>query len=100
MGVLRDRQGRFTLLVAHLLLHAYNEGYEVTLGDAWASSGHKKNSHHYCRLAIDLNLFKDGTYLIRTEDHEELGAYWESLDPNCRWGGRWQDGNHYEMRKP
>ena len=92
---LREQQSRFTRLVADLIIFAYEHGYEVTLGDAWARDGHKKNSFHYIRLAIDLNLFKDGIYLKETEDHRLLGEYWESLDPLCTLGGRWGDGNHY-----
>jgi len=94
---MRKQQSKFMLLLAHLILHAYNEGYELTGGDLWAKTGHIKNSAHYDRLAIDLNLFKDGVYLTATEDHRTLGEYWESLDPDCRWGGRFRDGNHYEM---
>lgn len=54
-------------------------------------------SNHKLKCAIDLNLFKDGDWLSSTEDHRELGKYWESLHPNCRWGGRFNDGNHYEL---
>ena len=94
---LRKQQSKFALLTAHLILHAYNEGYELTFGDAWAHDGHIENSLHYSRLAIDLNLFKDGFFLTSTEAHSELGEYWESLDPDCRWGGAWDDGCHYEL---
>ena len=97
---LRKQQSKFVLLVAHLILYAHNEGYELTFGDAWAHDGHMDDSLHYSRLAIDLNLFKDGAYLSDTEDHRFLGEYWESLDPDCGWGGRFNDGNHYEMSKP
>jgi hypothetical protein len=34
--------------------------------------------------------------LGKTDDHEELGAFWESLDENNEWGGHWEDGNHYQ----
>ena len=100
MATLREHQSKFATLVAHLILFANKRGYEVTLGDAYAKDGHMRNSLHYSRLAIDLNLFRGDRYLDETVDHEELGMYWESLDPNCRWGGHSNDGNHYEMRKP
>jgi hypothetical protein len=79
-----------------LILYAYELGYEVTLGDAWATTGHIDNSFHYKRLAIDLNLFKDGKYLTKTSDHRMLGEFWESIGGT--WGGRFKrkDGNHYE----
>ena len=92
---LRQKQSKFALMVSLLIQYAYSIGYEITFGDAWAQSGHKKNSNHYIRLAIDLNLFKDGKYLKSTEDHSLLGKYWEFLG-GC-WGGNWDDGNHYSL---
>ena len=91
-----DRQVRFTQILGRLLLFAELKGYQVTLGDAYATSGHIKGTKHGCRLAIDLNLFKDDRYLAKTEDHRPLGTFWESL--GGRWGGRWNDGNHYEIK--
>ena len=76
-----------------LILYAYEIGYELTFGDAWAKVGHKTGSFHYKRLAVDLNLFKDGEFLTRTEDHEALGLFWEKIGGT--WGGRFDDGNHY-----
>ena len=94
---LRENQSLFVELIAELIIHAYKQGFEMTFGDAWAKTGHRHNSNHYIRLAIDLNLFKDGVWLQRTVDHLELGNYWESLNPLCCWGGRWNDGNHYSL---
>ena len=90
---LRQQQSIFAKKVALLILFAYEQGYEITLGDAWARDGHKDGSFHYKRLAIDLNLFKDGNYLTETSDHEPLGLFWETLGGT--WGGRFKDGNHY-----
>jgi hypothetical protein len=92
---LREKQSRFVLMVAVLIIYAYIQGYRLTFGDAWARSGHKKRSLHYDRLAIDLNLFKAGEYLIRTEDHLQLGEFWELIGGS--WGGRHDDGNHYSL---
>jgi len=92
---LRQKQSKFVWMVALLIQFAYEKGYELTFGDAWAKNGHKQNSNHYIRLAIDLNLFKDGKYLKKTEDHIELGEFWESI--GGAWGGRWEDGNHYSL---
>lgn len=96
---LGEKQRLFVRLVADLIKFAYDSGYELTFGDAWARSGHMENSNHYIRLAIDLNLFKDGLYLTTTEAHESLGVYWKSLHPECRWGGDFKkkDGNHYSI---
>jgi len=90
---LRQQQSIFAKKVALLILFAYEQGYEITLGDAWARDGHKDGSFHYKRLAIDPNLFKDGNYLTETSDHEPLGLFWETLGGT--WGGRFKDGNHY-----
>ena len=92
---LGQTQRKFAGLIGQLLVYIYSKGYEVTFGDAWAKTGHKANSNHYIRLAIDLNLFKDGNWLQDTEDHREFGEYWESL--GGAWGGRFKDGNHYSM---
>ncbi len=95
---LGDKQRVFTRLVGLLIEEAYRLGYELSFGDAYRDErcpyGHQ-NSLHRSRLAIDLNLFKNGVYLDKTEDHEELGVFWENLHPECRWGGRFKDGNHY-----
>lgn len=102
---LNQKQSLFSVLVAELILFAERKGYKVTFGEAWrpnwvAAMYAKqrrgiKNSLHTFRLAIDLNLFKNGKYLTESEDHRELGEFWESLDPMCVWGGRFGDGNHY-----
>jgi len=95
---LRQKQSKFALMLANLVLKAYSLGYEVTFGDTWSKpeyKAHMDNSLHYIRLAADLNLFKDGKYLTSTEDHRELGEWWESIGGS--WGGRFADGNHYSL---
>ena len=95
---LRKKQSIFVRMVGLLIVFAIGEGYQLTFGDAWAKDGHKKNSLHYDRLAIDLNLFKNGKYLTKTEDHLPLGEFWEAIGGS--WGGRFGDGNHYELKRP
>ena len=103
---LGSKQRQFTLMVAELIQWAYSEGYEITFGDAYRDPrlhgeiGEKKGygrskSNHKQRLAIDLNLFKDGKYLTTTEDHQPLGEKWEAM--GGAWGGRFDDGNHYSL---
>lgn len=92
---LRERQSEFVRMTAMLINYATLRGYELTFGDAWASSGHRSGSFHYKRLAIDLNLFKDGKWLQDTKDHRELGEFWEHIGGS--WGGKWNDGNHYSF---
>ena len=105
---LGQKQRRFAKLVARLIDRAHELGFEVTLGDAYRDPrvhgewGAKKSysaakSVHKQRLAIDLNLFKNGVYLTNSSDHRPLGEWWEKQAPDCRWGGRWNDGNHYSF---
>ena len=93
--ILRQKQSLFAKKLALLLMYAYEIGYEVTLGDAYAHDGHMENSLHYERLAIDLNLFRNGRYLTKTEHYESLGLFWESIGGS--WGGRFDDGNHFSL---
>jgi hypothetical protein len=106
METLGQKQRRFARMVARLIDKAYEMGYEVTLGDAYRDArvhgifGEKKGygagrSCHKLRLAIDLNLFRNGRYLERSEDHRQLGEWWESQGGT--WGGRFRDGNHYSL---
>jgi hypothetical protein len=104
---LRERQSLFVTLVARLILKATEMGFELTFGETYrtpeqailnAKAGKgTKNSLHCDRLAVDLNLFKDGRFLGSTEDHRKLGEWWETLHPDCRWGGHFNDGNHYSL---
>jgi hypothetical protein len=82
-------------MVADLIIFAYDNGYELTFGDAMAKVGHIAGSFHYQRLAIDLNLFKNGEYLTSTSDHKPLGVFWKSIGGS--WGGNWNDANHYSL---
>ena len=95
-------------MVAKLIQMADYMGYKVTLGDAFRdprvfgavgeSKGYgQSKSCHKSRLAIDLNLFKDGVFLTTTEGHRPLGEWWE-LEGGT-WGGRFSraDANHYSL---
>ena len=102
---LRETQNHFARLLPRLLDHAHNLGFEVSLGEAWRSREEAArlakaglgivNSLHCDRLAIDLNLFKDGVYLTDSAAYAPLGAWWESQ--GGAWGGRFvrPDGNHF-----
>ncbi len=91
---LSEQQREFTAALTRLLAWAHKKGYEFTLGDASAKTGHSENSFHYKRLAIDLNLFIRGEYQKNTDMHEPIGRKWEKLGGT--WGGRFgkKDGNH------
>lgn len=104
------RQRLFMRLLPRLIDFIHEQGYECSIGDAYrdprvfgmagVSKGYgHANSNHKRRLALDINLFKDGEYLDMTEDHRPIGEFWKSLDPLCRWGGDFSrpDGNHYSV---
>lgn len=105
---LLQTQAEFARLVPRLIDKAFELGYTVTLGDAYRDPrvfgqigtrqgyGHPKSGHKQ-RLAIDLNLFRDGQYLEGSEAHRPLGEWWEKQHALARWGGRFADGNHYSM---
>ena len=103
---LLSKQSQFARMVPRLIDKAFELGYEVTLGDAYRDPrlfgavgvkqgyGHSKSCHKL-RLAIDLNLFRNGKFLSSSEDHRALGEWWESQGGT--WGGRFNDGNHYSL---
>lgn len=106
---LRQKQSRFVRDVGKLIAHAYAHGFEMTFAEAYrtpeqaalnATTGSGiANSLHTVRLAIDLNLFKDGAYLGNSADHAPLGAFWKGLGTDYCWGGDFSkpDGNHYSI---
>lgn len=112
---LGQKQRLHVRLTSMLIEHAYLHGYELTWGqttrteaeaaaNATSGAGIAK-SLHIQKLAVDLNLFKDGHFLQNSEDHAPLGAFWKGLHPLCRWGGDFKDklgrpkpdGNHYSI---
>ena len=113
---LSQKQGRFTVLVAKLILFTEGRGEVLTFGEAYrspeeaarllrAGKGIAK-SLHTSRLAIDLNLFIGGVYQTDSAAYEPLGVWWEAqstAELSCHWGGRFiganglpeTDGNHF-----
>ena len=97
-------------MVGKLIVWCYANGYELTFGDTFRSPEQAQanaaagkgivHSLHCQRLAVDLNLFKDGVYQSGTEAYKPLGEYWKALSPLCRWGGDFKankDGNHFSV---
>ena len=105
---LREARCAFTQADAELTLWAISQGYEVANAEGMdritekdKTSDHMKNSLHDIGLAQDKDLYKDGVYLTKTEDHQLLGERWEEMGihkglPLC-WGGRFGDGTHYSL---
>lgn len=109
--MLRAKQSIFVKNIASLIDYVYANGFELTFGDAYRSPEQAAlyakqgkgiaDSLHCKRLAIDLNLFKDGKYLTDKESYVQFGAYWKSLHPANRWGGDFKklvDSVHFEMQ--
>jgi hypothetical protein len=109
---LREKRCRFTELLVMLIDFINSDGYECCLNEVYrdpriaklnAQSGAGVvYSNHLVGLAADINLYKDGVYLDKSDDHKKFGEYWESLSTSeytCCWGGRFSkpDGNHYSM---
>ena len=118
---LSRRQRDFTLMVVRLIDWIFSNGMEATLGEAWRTpyqqakyflDGKSKTLHskHLQRLAIDLNLFIDNHYITDPEKYRPLGEYWESINSENVWGGRFGikkedyatkvgfDANHFELQ--
>lgn len=105
---LGKKQELFMELMIEHMAWLIEQGYKIRRPSFYKTTGHRENSNHYNGLAADLNLFKDGHYLTRTEQHLESGLMWESRHELCRWGGNWDkdthpgepgenDGNHYSL---
>jgi hypothetical protein len=104
---MRQLQETFASNVAKLIQFIFAQGYTCTLGEAYRTQEQanwyaekgtgSKNSLHCKRLAIDLNIFKDGVLLSKSDDYEFAGEYWYSIHNDNRWGGAGGDGNHFSM---
>ena len=107
---LSKTQQRFTTCIGLIILYASCKGYGLTFGDAFRDRrvfgrfGYKgsysnKNSVHKLRLAVDFNLFINGKYIIDGDHpaYQDLGQHWKSLDPLARWGGDFNDANHFSF---
>lgn len=107
---LRTARCEFSLAIAKLILFAMSQGYEIALAEGMDRKTHRDpttdhmiGSLHEIGLAQDLDLYKDGVYLMTTEDHATLGAWWLDYGKACglplAWGGNFEkkDGNHYSL---
>jgi hypothetical protein len=102
-----ERQKLFMRLLPRLLDYCHAAGYEVTGSELWRTPEMAawyarrglgiENSLHCDRLAIDLNFFRNGRWIKDGSQLEDVGRFWESLHPLCRWGGRFGDGNHFSI---
>lgn len=107
---LAQEQAAFLLDACMLIQYATSQGWTVTGGELFRTieqqkiyydSGKSKTmaSNHLRRLAIDLNFLKNGNLVLDKAQLQPIGTYWESLNPQNRWGGSWtsfQDLPHFE----
>ena len=109
MSKLLKKQMKFTQNVAKLIQFANKKGYELTFGETFRTlyqqyeyirqgKSWTTKSQHLKRLAVDFNLFKNGEFMTNSKSYRVLGRYWEGLNKYNVWGGRFKDGNHFEMR--
>lgn len=102
-------QEEFAQSAAKLIQKAAELGYGVTLGEAWRTQEQASldaakgigiaHSLHEERLAIDLNLFKDGIFLTAPDAYIQLGDFWKTLGPAYRYGGDFtsKDYDHFSI---
>jgi len=104
---LSDRQWEFLKNVAKLIILAEKLEVKLTGGELYRTEYQQKKyvqdnlsetmlSKHLDRLAIDFNFFIDGE--IQWGFHpkiQELGNYWENLNPKNEWGGNWKNFKDY-----
>lgn len=108
MSDLLQKQQKFSIMLAQLVIDLNEKGYRVVFGevkrtqvqaDQNAKTGKGiSNSLHLISLAGDLLLFKDGVYLTKTKDYLVAGIMWEAMGGS--WGGRFisnPDGNHFSL---
>jgi hypothetical protein len=102
-------QEEFAQAAAKLIQKAAELGYTVTLGEAWRTPEQAQwdadhhvgiaHSLHMERLAIDLNLFKDGIFLTTPDAYVHLGIWWKALGAAYRYGGDFKirDYDHFSI---
>ena len=108
-------QNEFVKTVVRFLTWLDINGYVVTFGEAyrppWACKVYAENgqgiedSLHTERLALDLNIFKNGNLLTSVEDLKIVGEVWEGFSTQelvFNWGGRFlrTDADHFSMSIP
>lgn len=102
----REKQAKFIFFEAQLILFAIKRGTPLVRLE-WARSEAQQaiyvqkglsktmKSDHLELCASDFcfleDIRDDGVINYPPDKYKELGEFWESLDPNCEWGGRFGD---------
>lgn len=113
-----QRQALFAHCFGKLIVWLFDNGYEATVASGYVQPlpdgsvpGHMKYSVHGDRLAEDLNIYLVGRWMDGLDmkgdgngagdwqipHWKQIGDFWKSLDPVCRWGGDFaiKDWNHF-----
>ena len=94
----KEKRIIFTRNIAELILYAHSIGFMVAetycMRCRDCPVGKKNSAHKEC-LAVDLDLYINGRYKTKTNDHAPLGKWWR--EHGGKWGGDFNDGNHYEF---
>ena len=110
----KQKQAQFLRYKALLVLYAHAQGYCLVEyegcimpnrksrgGRKYVDGVHMRLSLHYDRMASDFVLYDIATGQPVRDGKDErwvrLGEFWESLNPLCRWGGRFQDAGHFSL---
>lgn len=107
---LSDKQFEFVQDSAKLINFCVENDVKITFGEAHRTQFQQdeylrtkkskaKHSFHQDRLALDLNFFIQDKLTYEKDDLQFIGDYWESLNPNNRWGGNFKsliDTPHFE----
>lgn len=110
---LLEMQIEFARRIPRLIDFCFERGVCVSIGETYRPPELVKiyaargigslTSVHPDKLAVDLQFFIDGNYLMKTESYQFAGEFWEGLstgDVHCVWGGRFikrPDGNHFSL---
>lgn len=110
---LGEKQEIFTSNIAKLINFAEYKGYKCRIREVQRTQelqdiyirlekSKTRNSKHLDSLAADIYFTRDGKILEQKQQLQEIGDYWESLNPKNSWGGNWKsfmDCPHFEMDK-
>ena len=92
-----DKRRQFAQMLPLLLQYVHYLGYECAIDFVKRCEDCQvglDNSVHKLGLAMDLNLYLDGTYLDTGEPHAALHDFWDMLGGAKRIPG---DLNHYSL---
>lgn len=92
---LGDKRKQFTKYVARLITFMVQQGYQPMIGRDGLK--HMNGSLHFEGLAVDIDLCDSKGVYIKTTQPKIFGDFWKALDPNCTWGGDFNDSNHYSV---